>query len=223
MPHSEIQTVSWTALRENSLIMNLSLRNIWYFLLPYRWEESAVCCRWCYIMRVRKAENAFSLKATEKKKTCAIKLTVMGMHVYCALSVFSIEPTRCWRRWLQRWSSRPSTVPCGAAFWPARLCVSPGWPSSCCTSIASSPWRTSSMSLAVTSSSWYTSHKHALSKYLVTKYCVTDLCDPRLKVKLGSTPPSSKVVVLCSGCFSALLHFVQKQIWRRRFDIQTLI
>lgn len=44
MPHSEMQMITWTALRENSEIMNLSLTNFWYFLLPYRLEESAVCC-----------------------------------------------------------------------------------------------------------------------------------------------------------------------------------
>lgn len=68
---------------------------------------------------------------------------------------FIIEPTPCWRKWLQQWSNRPSTAPCGVASSPAQLCVSPGCPSFCYTLTVNSLWRTSFMSWAVTSSSWY--------------------------------------------------------------------
>lgn len=79
--------------------------------------------------------------------------TLTWVDVCCVCSAEG--PTPCWRRWLQRWNSRPSTVPCGAASWPAQLCVSPGCPLFCCTSTASSPWRTSSTSWATTLSLWY--------------------------------------------------------------------
>lgn len=78
---------------------------------------------------------------------------LMWLDVCCVWS--AEEQTPCWRRWLQQWNSRPSTVPCGAASWPALPCVSPGCPSFCCTSIASCRWRTSSTSWATTLSWWY--------------------------------------------------------------------
>lgn len=85
----------------------------------------------------------------------------------CDPSVLPVEPTPCWKRWLQPWNSRLSTVPCGAASWPAPLCVSPGYPLYFCTSTVSSPWRTSFMSWVVTSSSWYvadnSSWQHCMS------------------------------------------------------------
>lgn len=99
---------------------------------------------------------------------------VPNKHLHSVLSVFSFStgPTHCWRRWLQQWSSQLSTVPCGAASWPALLCVSLVCPLFCCTSTASSLWRTSSMSWAVTSSWWYRTNNHyenPLSVIIFTK------------------------------------------------------